>query len=348
MTTTSEAVSRAARPPRSWETQTVGVLVAIAASGLLGVILLATQVGLWAYLRNGGTTTVSALVVFVIDNAGPFDVLYVLLVIAYLGAYFWWRHQTREMLRRIGDFTGGATVHWAVVAWGLLLGAGFYMTPGISTTGTTADELATMFGWFAVRTVLRLAALGMLFLGVRQIRDQVRREVATSGVALRLGELGGERTARTTPLLAPIAAAATDHLPVADDEFWAKAGRLAAERNADLAVLEAVDVVARRWALIPAGGDATAVRAAIPAGAVVTVFPVPPAQTEIEGYEPPAADAYHGFLEDGASGALWFQSVTPKRVPAFLARARNARRWALYPVDAADALTAVASASAER
>ncbi|MFD0518688.1 hypothetical protein [Paractinoplanes durhamensis] len=99
-------------------------------------------------------------------------------------------------------------------------------------------------------------------------------------------------------------------------------------------MLETTDAVARRWV----SGDLTTIRAALPPGAVVTVFPQPPAAD----FTPPrAADEYHGFLEDDASGALWYQSVRPNRVEAFMARARRARRWALYPADAPDALTAV-------
>jgi hypothetical protein len=341
-------IEAAARPPSSWERQTVAVLVAIAASGLLGLILLATYVGLWAFLRDDGTTALSTLVVWIIEHADGIDVLYFVLVVAYLGAFHWWWHQTRTMLGRVGDITGAATVHWAVVVWGALLSASFFMSRGIPTFGETPDELSTMFGWFAVQTALRMLAMAALFFGLWQIRAQVRQAIAESGVALRLGELSGKPSLRTSPVLAPIAAVSTEGLAPADDEFWRRAGELADTRRADIAVLEVVDALARRWALIPAGGDVAAVRSGMPAGAVVTIVPEPPGAAATEDYTPPEAEGYHGFLEDAATGALWFQSVTPKRVPAFLARARSAKRWGLYATDAPDALTAVVPVSAER
>ena len=73
----------------------------------------------------------------------------------------------------------------------------------------------------------------------------------------------------------------------------------------------------------------------------MTAFSEPPAATETKGFTPRPADEYHGFLEDGESGALWYQSVRPNRVGAFLSRAGRARRWGLYPATAPDALSAL-------
>ncbi|HEY0536004.1 MAG TPA: hypothetical protein VGD29_30845 [Actinoplanes sp.] len=76
-----------------------------------------------------------------------------------------------------------------------------------------------------------------------------------------------------------------------------------------------------------------------PAFAEITVFTEPPAATETKHYTPLPAESYQGFLEDEA-GTLIARSVTSRRVPAFLAQARAARRWALYPVPDPTALTA--------
>nr|WP_296068409.1 hypothetical protein [uncultured Actinoplanes sp.] len=86
-------------------------------------------------------------------------------------------------------------------------------------------------------------------------------------------------------------------------------------------------------------------RAAIAAGAAVTAYPEPPSATETKGFTPRPADAYHGFPQDADSGALRYQSIRPNRIGAFLAQARRARRWALYPADSSDALIAVAPPS---
>ena len=72
----------------------------------------------------------------------------------------------------------------------------------------------------------------------------------------------------------------------------------------------------------------------------MAAFPEPPDASETKGFKPLPADEYHGFLEDAESGAVWYQSVKPNRVGAFLARAHRARRWALYPADSPEALTA--------
>jgi hypothetical protein len=83
----------------------------------------------------------------------------------------------------------------------------------------------------------------------------------------------------------------------------------------------------------------TTVRAELAPGADITVFTEPPAATGTQHYAPVPAEFYQGFLEDDA-GTLICQSVTARRVPAFLARAGSARRWALYPLPSPTALTA--------
>jgi hypothetical protein len=158
---------------------------------------------------------------------------------------------------------------------------------------------------------------------------------ATAGTATTAAATTTATTAAATT--DTTAAAATITAAAATDAGSPAAGGPGAE----LAVLESTGPLVNRWALIPASGDVTATRRAIPAGAVVTVFAEPPLEGDPADYTPPAAEAYHGFLQDAESGALWYQMVRPNRVPAFLARAAKARRWALYPTDSETASAAV-------
>ena len=332
-----------ARPPRSWELRTVAVMLVIATTAVLGMLLLVTQLAVRASLAGDGTSGVSPLVAWIIRNSDAFDFFYLLLGLAYIAAFFWWRHDSRAMLRKVGDRTGAATRHWAIPVWTAAIVGSVLLR---QAADPSADGPAAQLGLDALRTAVRVAGIGVLLIGVWQIREQIRRTVAESGVALRVTDLGPRAAANPLPPLVPAADVSTAGLPPAGDEFWDEVRDRAA--RADLAMLETTEGPVRRWVVIPRGGDVTAIRAAVPPGAVVTVFAEPPAAAPTDDYAPAEAEAYHGFLEDAASGALWYQSVRPNRVPAFLARARSARRWALYPVAATTALTAVAPVTAPR
>ena len=209
----------------------------------------------------------------------------------------------------------------------------------------TADAPTSDLGLDAFRTAVRVLGICLLVFGVWQIREQIRRTVAESGVALRITDLGPLSSAPTpaAPLapLTPATAVSAAGLAPADDDFWDRVRRAAGDAGADLALLETTDALVRRWALIPHDGDLTPVRAALPPGAIVTVFRTPPSAFDAESFTPDPAEEYHGFLEDAESGALWYQSVRPNRIPAFLARTRSARRWGLYPAQPPVALSAV-------
>ncbi|XVU24423.1 hypothetical protein ACQPZJ_45585 [Actinoplanes sp. CA-054009] len=328
----------AARMPRSWELQTVAVLVTIGAAALLGMIAVATDLAVRASLLSNGASGMSPLVSSVVKNADTFDALYFLLAVAYLGGFYWWRHNSRQVLRRIGDLQGAATVHWAVYAWYGTLGLSFAVS--VSARDPYSGDQAADLGLQALRTGIRVVGLAFLLFGVWQIREQIHRALAASGITLRISDLGPRAGANPLPPLTPTTAAVD--LPVADADFWTGVRHLADDAGAELAMLETTDGIVRRWFLIPPGSDLAAVRAAAAPGAVLTVYPSPPSQTETEGFTPPEADEYYGFLEDAASGSLWYQTVRPNRIPAFLARTRSARRWALYPAQSPTALTAVA------
>jgi hypothetical protein len=340
------------RPPRHWELLTVALIVAVAAVTVFGMILLATDLGVRHYLATDGASGMSPLVRMVAEHGSDADTVYLLLVFAYIGGFLLWRHRTREVLRGFGDSTGAAVQHWAVLAWNLAIGVAFVLRLSGPSAGAdpSRDEIASALGLQAFQMAVRIVGLGLLLIGVWQIREQVRRTVAASGVAPRPADLGLRPSAVPGRPLAPIRRAAVpdaDARPAADDEFWERVRRTAAGVGTGLALLETTGALVHRWALVPESGDVDAVRAGLAPGAVVTVFPEPPADTETAGFTPAPAQEYYGFLEDADGGALWFQLVTPKRVPAFLARARSARRWGLYHSGDPAALTAVVPGPAQ-
>lgn len=223
-------------------------------------------------------------------------------------------------------------------AWNGLLVIGFVIGYAASTSDAAPE---TKMGFISLRVGLRVLAVCLLLIGVWEIRGQVRKAVADSGVILRVEDMPQRASAIPARLLAaPTAPAPATDLPDADEEFWERVRRMATGLREDLALLESSGPYEHRWLLIPASGDVTAVRAALAPGATIAVFAEPPAASEAKGFTPRPAQAYHGFLEDAETGALWFQSVEPKRVPAFLARARSAARWGLYPAGDPTAITA--------
>jgi hypothetical protein len=336
-----------ARPPRTWEVQTVAVLAAVGATALLTMVLLVTDLGLRSSALSAGTGAVSPLVATVARDPYLLDFLGLVLVVAYVGTFYWWRGRTTELLRRVNAPTG-VLAHWGVFGWYFCLGLSFAVR--IALDGPTGvndlDSVATALAYDALALAFRLIGLALLLIGVWQIREQVRQTVAESGVAFRMSDLGSLVSAPTPAVpLPPLVRTeiAKDTLPPADEAFWTRVSEQAAAAGADLALLETTDSAVHRWFLVPATGDTSDLRATVPLGAVVTVFAEPPAAdfslpaTEAET----ETDEFYGFLEDAESGALWFQSVRPNRVPAFLARARTARRWALYPVTSPTARSAV-------
>lgn len=334
----------AARPPRSWETKTVTVLAAIGAAALLTMVLLVTDLALRSYALSDGSGTVSPLVAAVVDNPYTLDFLNIVLLIAYIGAFYWWRAQTRTLLTRVNVEPGAAVAHWGVAGWGLCLGLSFVVRVALSGSGPVddLDSLARALGYDALALAFRLVGLSLLLIGVWQIREQVRLAVAESGVALRVSDLGSLVSAPTTAVpLAPLDRAEITADGEADDAFWARIGEQAVAAGADLALLETTGPAVHRWFLVPATGETDELRSVVAPGAVVTVFAEPPAVH----FTAPEGDEFYGLLEDSETGALWFQSVRPNRVPAFLARARTAKRWALYPAASATARSAVIPAA---
>jgi hypothetical protein len=320
----------AVRPPRSWELQTAAVLAAVAAAALFGIVLFVRDLALRDYVLTGGVDGLSPLVAGLVRHGDAFGLLFFVVLFAYLFGFGMWRRETQRMLETIGDTRTPVTVHWTVVAWNLAIG----LAVMIRLTSEHSGDAATDLTVDAVQNGVRLVGIGCLLIGVWQIREEVRRRVTEAGIHLRHDE--------PRPSSVPVRTllpAVTGEAPEADEDFWARVARTATGLRSDLALLEKTGPLAYRWLLVPADGDLTAVRADLTPGAEITVFTEPPTATETQHYTPLPAESYQGFLEDEA-GTLTAQSVTPRRVPAFLARARTARRWALYPLPSPTALTA--------
>ncbi|MFF5288114.1 hypothetical protein [Paractinoplanes globisporus] len=344
---------RGARPPREWEVQTVVLMVAVWCAAGLGILLLVSDLAVRSFLLTDGVNGLSPLVGWILDNGDAISVLYLLLGFGYLAGFVLWRRRTKEMLDSVGEENPHTLWHWSVTAWYFTLAASimirFANNPdspddsasytsvsnvSASVLDTPEERLASWLAWDAAQIGARLVALTFLLIAVWQIREQVRERVAAAGVVLRVRDM-----ARPSAMPLPAAArpappaARPTGLPPADEDFWRRVAALATGRRAGIAVLETTDGLAHRWLLVPESGDLGAVRSAVAPGAVVTAYQEPPDATETKGFTPLPAGEYHGFLEDADSGALWYQSVKPNRVAAFLARARRARRWALYPAN---------------
>ncbi|MCU7729058.1 hypothetical protein ODJ79_35545 [Actinoplanes sp. KI2] len=345
-----------AKPPHEWEIQTFALMVAAGCAAGLGILLLVSDLAVRAYLLTGGADGVSALVAWILDNGDAISALYLMLGFGYLIGFFIWRRRTRALLDSVGEANSPALWHWTVGAWYLGLFTSFMIrannpagTPAQTPltfghdTSSQAEQFASWLAWDAAQIGARLIGLTFLLIAVWQIRTQVRERVAASGVIFRIRDIAPRPSAVPLPAAArpvPVGAQPSG-LPMADEDFWGRVAALATGRRAEVAMLETTDGLARRWLVVPESGDLGVVRSTVAPGAVVTAFPESPDAGETKGFSPRPAEEYHGFLEDTESGAVWYQSVKPNRVGAFLARARRARRWALYPADSPEALTAV-------
>jgi hypothetical protein len=328
-----------ARPPREWELQTAGLMVAVVVAAVLCMLFLVTDLALRSYLLNNGADGMSPLVTWVGGNYEVLSGLLSLLGFAYIIGFIFWRRRTKAMLQSVGVPGTEPVWHWTVAAWYFALGASFMIRLANNPAVADEDDLPPWLVWDAAATGARLVGLGALLIAVWQIRVQVRATIAEAGVILRINDIAPRRSA--VPLLAAARPAPAVLAPdnAADDDFWRRVSSLATGRRTEIALLETTDGYARRWFLVPASGQLDKIRSLLTPGAVVTAFPEPPAATETKGFSPRPADEYHGFLDDG--DGLRYQSVRPSRVGAFLAQARRARRWALYPATAPEALSAV-------
>lgn len=331
-----------ARPTREWELQTAGLMVAVAVAAVLCILFVVTDLAIRSYVLSGGVDEMTSLVAWVVQNYDVLSGLLLLLGFAYLVGFVWWRRHTTAMLDSVGVSDREPVWHWTIGGWYFALATSFMIRFANNPTVTEDDDLPSRLVWDAAGTGARLVGLSFLLIAVWQIRDQMRAKVAESGVILRVRDMAPRPSAVPLPAAAlPAPPRQAAELPTADDDFWRRVSTLTTGHRTEIAVLETTDGLAHRWLLVPASGHLADVRSAMAAGAVVTVFPEPPAATETKAFKPHPADAYHGFLEDSESGALLYQSIRPNRVGAFLSQARRARRWALYPTTAPEAFSAV-------
>jgi hypothetical protein len=233
------------------------------------------------------------------------------------------RHRTREML---GYFipAGADDVirHWSVPVWSLLIGSSAVLRWHDAASGS---DVVYALGVDALLDAIRIVGITVLLIGVVAIRDQVRQAIVDS------------RTPRVTMEPALVPAELTEG--VADDGWWWQVRETVQEQ--DLALLASTAQGEHRWLLIPRGGDPAKARNTIPPGVTITAFPEPPTSGVAVGWEPPAAEEYHGLLKEPTDGALRYRRVGAGEVTVFVESARAALSWGLYPVDAPDAVIAV-------
>lgn len=323
------------RPSRSWELQTLALLALGAVAEVGGLILLIGLISVRHMIVAQDPDT-SALTDYTFRHSLDLDVSYFLLALAYLGAFAWWRNEARKLVARFGDKSGTALVHWTVYACSGLLVLSFILS---LDNGTYGQDGVSGLNTDIVRLAVRVVALGLLLVGVVLTRGQIRRTIADSEiyspVPVRRREPG--------PILAPAVVFDKSSLPPADDAFWARVREMSIAAGDELPLLESTSNLIRRWSLIPSASAVDGIRASLPPGTAITVFPVPPRPGVEAPDEPPAAEAgqWFGLTEDAATGMLWFRLLQPSRVPEWLAKAKSAQRFGLYQADDPAALTAV-------
>ncbi|MFD0518689.1 hypothetical protein [Paractinoplanes durhamensis] len=171
--------STIAKPPRQWEAQTFALLIAIAVAAGLGLLLLVTDLA-----TRSARTSAEALL---IENG-----LYITLSFGYTLGFLWWQRRTREVLRIAGDPNGRAADHWTVLAWYFAL-AGSVMVGYLLRADAFGDPAVELL-WTAGRTAIRVTGFVFLLLAVGQVRNQVREQVARSGVIFRIPDLAARRS----------------------------------------------------------------------------------------------------------------------------------------------------------
>ena len=333
------------RPPRRWEIQTWGLLGLALASALAGLVTLVTLLGVRNVIATRGSSGTSVLTEFTLRHADQFDQIYFILVLAYLAAFYWWRAESKRLLTMFGDSQAKALRHWTIAAWNVLIPISFLIRFVGSGSRDGADTVAVQAALSQLDTTItglavRLIALLLLVVGVWLVRGQVRAAIATSF---------SNPPSAPAPVAAPVehlppSILDTTKLPPADDAYWARVRDLSYAAGADLALLESTSNLIRRWSLIPSASAVEQIRASLPPGTVITVFPSSPQPGSTAPSAPPSSNStaeWFGLTEDARTGMLWFQLLLPSRVPAWLAKAQSAHRYGLYRSDDPAALTAV-------
>ncbi|MFC4067777.1 hypothetical protein [Actinoplanes subglobosus] len=333
-------------PPRTWELGTNVLLLTIAGSALLNALAVVLNIALHQWLTSDDEE-MPAFLAGIVDNPYPIDGLNLALVIGYIVGFIVWRRRTRTLVARFGADPVSTTRHPGIPTWTVGVLASLCVgRMRREDEVTDVDGAIRLLQIDSTATVLRIIGLAGLAVAIWMIRDRVRATLAAYVAApAPVFTPPPAFTPPPPPPVTPVRSAAPardvpgiDDLPFADDDFWHRVRQAGA--TADLALLETSGPRMHRWLLIPADTDPAAVRENLAPGSAITVFTEPPVSRDTAGYHPPAATEYHGLLESSGTGAVWYQSVTPRRLSGFLDRAKIGGRWALYPVDDPGALTA--------
>ncbi len=285
----------------------------------------------WLLLGTTGLLAVVAAAAFVLaapltdsPGAAALRVAFLVLFVLLMAGYAAWRHSTRRIAARYGDRRAADG-----------LPAGLARVSPVPVVAPLWYRPAEDLDRATVVLSGRLAALVLLAVAIVLIRFRLRALVADQAAQI-------DAATRARSLGLPVPAAPRAPRPVephavrpADDTFWAEVSGRAAAVGTDLALLEWIDDRTGRWHLV--GADPAPVRAALPAGAVLVVYPDPP--------HPPAAHTGQRAPDlRHAPVGLILQPDGPRfeRLWAgddldwWLPRAQSADRIGLYPVDPAE------------
>jgi len=127
------------RPPRAWEVQTIAVFAAVAAAALFGMVLFVRDVALREYVLTDGAGGLSPLVAGLVRHGDALDLLFFVVLLAYIFGFALWRRETQRMLQSIGDTRTPVTVHWTVVAWNLAIFLAFMIRLTAESSGDMAE-----------------------------------------------------------------------------------------------------------------------------------------------------------------------------------------------------------------
>ena len=128
-----------ARPPRTWDLQTLALLSTAVAAIVLNGIYLSFALLLRSYVLTGGVAEAPTLLYVVADLAAFLDGVNVILMLGYLFGFALWRRGTREMVSMVGGDARRATRHWTATAYVLLVSPSFLV--GLSRyNGVVAGE----------------------------------------------------------------------------------------------------------------------------------------------------------------------------------------------------------------
>ena len=167
------------KPPRRWELQTTALVVLVAVAAAAGTAMTALYFVLGGAITDGTTGDLPGWVLSVVRHAHVVDLVYLGTILVYLGAFFWWRNETRTILM---IFAGGnlrPLNNGTLKLWNAFVIMAFMVRfLGNRDTPETITEWSSHLQMSGLGSALRVLALLCLLLGVWQIRNRVRDTVA--------------------------------------------------------------------------------------------------------------------------------------------------------------------------